>query len=106
MDGEGSVTSHLASLVVTAAAGGLTAYAARQSGHHRDREDETRRLQLELTAFGPFINDLQNPSEARAEYAKRLFKGAERQSNGEPAIGKDQVTLLQTLLESLIKVRG
>lgn len=106
VDGEGSVTSHLASLVVAAAAGGLTAYAARQSGHHRDREDETRRLQLELTAFGPFTNDLQNPSEARAEYAKRLFKGGERQSSGEATISKDQVSLLQTLLESLIKVRG
>jgi predicted transcriptional regulator len=106
IDDGGSATSHLASLVVAAAAGGLTAYAARQSGHHRDREDETRRLELELTAFGPFVNDLEHPGEARAAYAKRLFKGAERQPNGETAIGKDQVTLLQTLVESLIKVRG
>ena len=63
-------------------------------------------MQLELTAFGPFINDLQNPGEARTEYAKRLFKGAERQSNGGAAISKDQVTLLQRLVESLIKVRS
>lgn len=106
IDDGGSSTSHLASLLVAVAAGGLTGYAARQSGHHRDREDETRRLELELTAFGPFINDLEHPGEARAAYAKRLFKGAERQPNGEATISKDQVTLLQTLVESLIKVRG
>lgn len=85
---------------------GLTAYAARQSGHHRDREDETRRVQLELTAFGPFTNDLENPDEARSAYAKRLFKGAERQSNADGVLGKDQVSLLQTIIESLIKVRS
>lgn len=103
---QGSTASHLAGLAVAAATGGITAYAARQSGHHRDREDESRRLELELTAFGPFTNDLTNPDEARAAYAERLFKGAERTPSGEPTIGKDQVTLIQTLVESILKLRG
>lgn len=102
----GSTAAHIASLAVAAAIGGITAYAARQSGHHRDREDESRRLELELTAFGPFTNDLTNPDEARAAYAERLFKGAERIPTGESTIGKDQVTLIQTLIESILKLRG
>jgi hypothetical protein len=103
---EGSTASRLASLAVAAAAGGLTAYAARQSGHHRNREDESRRLELELTAFGPFMADVADPDKAREAYAERLFKGAERTPTGEPTISKDQVTLLQTLVESIIKVRS
>lgn len=106
IDAGGNVASHLASLVVAAAAGGLTAYAAKQSGHHRDREDESRRIELELTAFGPFTKDLSDPSAARADYAVRLFKGAEREDGGEPKIGKDQVSLLQTIVETLVKTRG
>lgn len=105
-DPHGSLTSHLAALLVAAAAGGLTAYAARQSGHHRDREDESRRLELELTAFGPFMHDIAEPDKAREAYAERLFKGAERTPTGEPTIGKDQVTLIQTLVESILKLRG
>lgn len=101
-----STVAHLASLAVAAGAGGLTAYAARQSGHHRDREDESRRLELELTAFGPFMHDLAEPDKAREAYAERLFKGAERTPTGDTTISKDQVTLLQTLVESIIKLRG
>lgn len=100
-----SLGSHLASLVVAGAAGGLTAYAARQSGHHRDREDESRRVELELTAFGPFTSELGDPDKARAAYAERLFKGADRAPNGAPSISRDQVTLLQTLIETILKTR-
>ena len=106
VDKDGSISSHLTSLVVAAAAGGLTAYAARQSGHHRDREDETRRLALELAAFGPFTSELVDTEKVRAEYVERLFKGAEHERRDDGAIGKDQVSLLQTIVESLMKVRA
>jgi len=106
LNSDGSVSSHLTSLVVAAAAGGLTAYAARQSGHHRDREDETRRLALELAAFGPFTSELAEPERAREGYVDRLFKGAEHERKDDATIGKDQVSLIQTLIESLMKIRS
>ena len=68
-DDTGSTAAHIAALAVAAAAGGITAYAARQSGHHRDREVESRRLELELKAFGPFTNDLADPDAAPSAYA-------------------------------------
>lgn len=103
---DGSAVAHLASLAVAAAAGGLTAYAAKQSGHHRDREEESKRLELELTAFGPFVADMADPAKAREEFAGRLFKGAERMRTDDTAIGKDQVSLLQTIVEQLLKLRN
>ena len=38
--------------------GGIATYAARQSSYHRRREHHARDLQLELTAFSPFIEPL------------------------------------------------
>jgi hypothetical protein len=38
--------------------GGIATYAARQSAYHRHREQRARDLQLELTAFSPFIEPL------------------------------------------------
>lgn len=105
LSNDGAAVAHLASLAVAAAAGGLTAYAAKQSGHHRDREEESKRLELELTAFGPFVADMPDPAKAREEFAGRLFKGAERVRSEETSIGKDQVSLLQTIVEQLLKLR-
>ncbi|HEV7566811.1 MAG TPA: hypothetical protein VGO31_12715 [Microbacteriaceae bacterium] len=51
----------LAKLGVSAVLGGLAAYTARQSGRHRQREERARNLQLELTAFAPFIEPLPEP---------------------------------------------
>jgi hypothetical protein len=46
----------IAKLGVSAVFGGLATYTARQSGRHRKKEEErARNLQLELTAFAPFI---------------------------------------------------
>jgi len=44
-----------AKLGVSVVFGALAAYTARQSGRHRTREERARNLQLELTAFAPFI---------------------------------------------------
>lgn len=48
----------LAKLAVSAVLGGLATYTAKQSGRHRMREERARNLQLELTAFAPFIEPL------------------------------------------------
>lgn len=47
-----------AKLGVSLVLGGIAAYTARQSGRHRTREERARNLQLELTAFAPFIEPL------------------------------------------------
>jgi hypothetical protein len=48
----------LAKLGVSAVLGGFATYTAKQSGRHRKREERARNLQLELTAFAPFIEPL------------------------------------------------
>jgi hypothetical protein len=45
-------------LAVSAVLGGLATYTGKQSGRHRVREERARNLQLELTAFAPFIEPL------------------------------------------------
>lgn len=55
----------------------VAAYAARQSAHHRRREERSRQIELELTAFGPFVEGLDDTTkrDLRAEYVRRLFRG-------------------------------
>jgi hypothetical protein len=47
-----------AKLAVSVVFGGLATYTGKQSQRHRTREERARNLQLELTAFGPFIEPL------------------------------------------------
>jgi hypothetical protein len=48
----------VAKLAVSAVFGGLATYMGKQSARHRAREERARNLQLELTAFAPFIEPL------------------------------------------------
>lgn len=48
----------LAKLSVSLVLGALATYTASQSGRHRAREERARTLQLELTAFAPFVEPL------------------------------------------------
>jgi hypothetical protein len=54
----GELTAVGSKLAVSLVFGGLATYTARQSGRHRKREERARNLQLELTAFAPFIEPL------------------------------------------------
>jgi hypothetical protein len=45
-------------LSVSLLLGAIATYLAKQSGRHRRREEKARTLQLELTAFSPFIEPL------------------------------------------------
>jgi len=102
------VTSRLGFAVIL---GGVAAYAARQSGQHRQREQVARRLELELTAFPPFVEGLKNKDELRCEYARRLFKGAESDdaTEGAPRHGDHTAVsgkLAGVVLDQAAKVVG
>src|ERR1035437_6113212 len=63
--------------------------AAKQSAEHRGREVRARRLELELTAFGPFTEGLKDPEEekkVRAELIERIFVGDPGQNTGSAAL--------------------
>jgi hypothetical protein len=62
-------------LVLSLILGGIATYAARQSGYHRRREHHARDLQLELTAFSPFIEPLapEQQEEERVIMTRKTF---------------------------------
>jgi hypothetical protein len=62
-------------LALSAIFGGIATYAARQSRYHRDREQRARDLQLELTAFSPFIEPLspEQREEERVIMTRKTF---------------------------------
>lgn len=65
----------IAKVAVSIVLGGLAAYTASQSGRHRRREEKARALQLELTAFAPFIEPLEaeQKEEERVIMTRRTF---------------------------------
>jgi hypothetical protein len=62
-------------LALSVILGGIATYAARQSRYHRDREQRARDLQLELTAFSPFIEPLspEQQEEERVIMTRKTF---------------------------------
>ena len=62
-------------LSASALIGGVAAYAARQSARHREREERARNFQLELQAFGPFIEPLstEQQEEERVVMTRKTF---------------------------------
>lgn len=62
-------------LTLSAILGGIATYAARQSAYHRRREQRARDLQLELTAFAPFIEPLsaEQQEEERVIMTRKTF---------------------------------
>ena len=82
---ESLVSGLFAALLVAA----LAAYLAHQSARHRTLEERAAAVQLELAAFGPFIEPLsaERRDEERVAMARRLFGTVE--IHGEPpAAGK------------------
>lgn len=89
--------------------GGLAGYAAKQSAEHRTREVRARRLELELTSFGPVTEGLKDPAkeqEARTKLIDRVFVGDPAPSStasDDPTLTSAQVTLVGQLLEQAKK---
>jgi enamine deaminase RidA (YjgF/YER057c/UK114 family) len=80
-----STSAIVGKITVTLAAAGVAAYAGRQSGRHRRREEEAKRLELELVAFPPFIDSLEpeQQREVRKDFAERAFRGRPADLAGE-----------------------
>lgn len=74
----------VAKVTATLVAAGIAAYAGRQSGRHREREEEAKRLELELVAFPPFIESLDEGQkrDVRKEFADRAFRGRPAEPSG------------------------
>lgn len=72
-----SASAIVAKVAATLVAAGVAAYAGRQSGRHRQREEEAKRLELELVAFPPFIESLEDDQkrDVRKDFARRAFRG-------------------------------
>lgn len=70
-----SVEHLIAKLAFSLIVGGIAAYTARQSSYHRQREQRARDLQLELTAFSPFIEPLsrEQQEEERVIMTRKTF---------------------------------
>jgi hypothetical protein len=102
-DADDSTHALIARLALGAAAGGIAAYAARQSGRHRQREEDARRLELELTAFGPFIESLPEDAqtEARREFLDRIFVGRTPAAGG--ALTEESIGLMQSVVDVVMK---
>jgi ElaB/YqjD/DUF883 family membrane-anchored ribosome-binding protein len=83
---------------------GIAGYAAGQSGQHRRREQRARRIYLELVAFKPFSEPLDDPEKnaVRKEFIERLFVG-DPGAEGEDHKG-DDVKLSDENLSALLKV--
>jgi hypothetical protein len=64
-------------VTATLVAAGIAAYAGRQTGRHREREEEAKQLELELVAFPAFIESLEEDQqrEVRRAFAERAFQG-------------------------------
>jgi hypothetical protein len=75
--------------------GGVATYAANQSKNHRDREKHARNLQLELTAFSPFIEPLttEQQEEERVRMTRRTF-GQIPALDDSPELGPTPLSLL------------
>jgi VIT1/CCC1 family predicted Fe2+/Mn2+ transporter len=88
---------------------GLAGYAAKQSAEHRGREVRARRLELELTAFGPFteaLRDEEKEREARLAFIDRIFVGEQgllEKSDTSAALTSGDVSLLGQLIDVLRK---
>jgi hypothetical protein len=76
-NGVSSAGAIVAKVTATLAAAAIAAYAGRQSGRHREREEGAKRLELQLVALGPFIRELgeDEQRDVRKAFVERAFTG-------------------------------
>jgi hypothetical protein len=86
---------------------GLAGYVATQSAHHRLREEQARKRELDLLALPAFIATLpdEEKEDITGQIATKLFvTPATSPANGsEPALTKESISLLKVLLDTLRK---
>jgi len=90
----------LAKLAVSAVLGGLATYTAAQSGKHRRREVRAKDLQLQLTAFSPFIaplhEDLQQAE--RVRMTRRTFGSTGVEDDDDEEFGPNFLAAIRRIL--------
>lgn len=96
----------VAKILLVAALTGVAGYAASQSSRHRKREERARRIQLELTAFDPFIRSLSDDKReaVREAFIDRAFVGHDRDVDGSdsvPALTQNEVSLLGQIMKTV-----
>jgi len=76
-NGVSSAGAIVAKVTATLTAAAIAAYAGRQSGRHREREEGAKRLELQLVAIGPFIRELgeDEQRDVRKAFVERAFTG-------------------------------
>jgi hypothetical protein len=98
-----------AKVAVVVVLAGLAGYAARQSAEHRQREVRARRLELELTAFGPFteaLRDEEKERTVREAFIGRIFVGEEglpEKSDSPAALTSGDVSLFGQIADIIRK---
>lgn len=83
--------------------GGIAGYAAKQSSDHRNREKSAKRRELELTAFGPFINELDadRQQNTREKVADRMFGQPDAPpSSDDGALTESSVSLVRQIFDA------
>jgi predicted nuclease with TOPRIM domain len=105
-DADPSLTVVVAKTVVSLVFAGLAGYVATQSGHHRAREENARRRELDLLALPAFIATLpdEEKEEITGQVATRLFLSpVPTDSKSEPALTKESISLISLLLDAVRK---
>lgn len=84
---------------------GLAGYVATQSGHHRLREEQARRRELDLLALPAFIATLpeEEKEEITGQVATKLFLTQATTPTGKPeaALTKESISLIGLLLDAI-----
>jgi hypothetical protein len=102
----------LAKAAAAVAAAGIAGYAAKQSAEHRGREAVARRLALEVAAFDPMAEALDDPDkrqEARKAYMDKLFVGDQTSiavSDNSAGLTGGDLSLVAQLFDIFKKARG
>src|SRR6185312_10005531 len=98
----------VAKLAVTVGIGTVAAYAGTQSARHRHREEAAKQLELDLTAIGPFLEEISDEGgkrdEVRAEFVRRwmAIRTEPAKVESEKVVGVP----VKSLIEALVQQNG
>jgi len=98
----------VAKLAVTVGIGTVAAYAGTQSARHRHREEAAKQLELDLTAIGPFLEEISEEGgkrdDVRAEFVRRwmAIRTEPTKVESEKVVGVP----VKALIEALVQQNG
>jgi hypothetical protein len=92
----------IAKLAVTVGFGGVATYAGHQSSRHRHREEHAKQLELDLTAIGPFIEDMPEGDNTLRNEVRKQFVERWMTSRAIPAQADDKSVPLNVPIDRLV----